>query len=287
MHLLKPLIRYALLLILAYYLAILSWSWLINFKKDQKDYLLSYQLSDAAPNAMLHQWYWLDQKNHPVVRKTDALNPERLGLKLVGLIGMPETGVAIFSIERTIKVIHLGEFITNQVRLSRIEQNFVVITDGVQEAIVPLEQSNSKLFTYTKKHSGILPERSAQTGTQTTNNRQQISIIASTNNPQMRTRLMQLKQDLKQKPLTVSKMVRFRQIFNQGKMEGIEVQPKENQDMFKALGFQPKDVILAIGGLSIEQLMQNPAQSAALLNASRLNFRIKRNNAIMDYQLVW
>ena len=82
-------------------------------------------------------------------------------------------------------------------------------------------------------------------------------------------------------------MVNFRQVLSQGKIEGIEVSPKFDPALFKSLGLEPEDVILSVNDLSMEQLVNTPVKWANLLDADKLNFRIKRNNQILNHQVVW
>ena len=298
-------------LFLAYYLSMLSWSWWVNPKSERARYLVAHQLPHAMPGQTANNWYWLDQKKtRPLARNNNALNPERLGLKLLGLVrevgcnaqnqdGTHQIcGVAVFSVKRNVKVVGLHEIIMNNITLSRIDRNAVVITNGIQDAVVYLEQTKDNLLTHAdtgKTHQPYAsPDRKAYPARENSSNRPSGNVRAAVTDPELRARVTQLKRDLQRQPLKavreISSIARPRPLYHQGKIQGVEVQPQgnqANQALFRALGLQSGDIILGINGLSVEQVMHDPAQQAALLGADQLQVRIKRNNVVMEYPLAW
>ena len=285
MSFLQSAIKYILVAALAYYLSVLTWNWTFSPKINQVNYALLYRLPGFEGHQSSGSWALFDhiEQSDKSLGKRGTFDPERFGIKLLGIIKLKVKGVAIFLVRSETKVVGLNELVTANIKLVQLEQHHAVLTDGTQDAIVALEKDRKALLipdtsaeALTNKKPVVQPPESQSSG-----------IIATATDHNTRQKLQKLKQDIKQAPFKAASMVNFRPVMKQGKIEGIEVNPKSDPVLFKSLGFEPKDVILSVDDLPMEQLMNDPTQWASLLNASSLSFRIKRNNQVIDYKFAW
>lgn len=284
----KPFIIYSLLASLAFFLAMLTWSLFFNGKAGLADYLLAHKLPEFTERKTVNSWYWLDQSvrvsDESTVVKARDFNPVSLGIRLLGIVRAEGRGVAIFAVRTKMKVVGLGELITADVKLTQIKHDFVILTHEDQDAVLSLDQKKEKnLFRF---HT----LKSNQSSIQLTENQfHEHDAAAQLPNQSKRKhmKLKQLRQILKQEPMTARHVASFRQVFKQGKIEGVEVKPKSDPDLFEALGLQSEDIVLSVNDLSIQQLINTPGDWSDLLNADSINFHIRRNGVILNYQFVW
>ncbi|MBN2648004.1 MAG: hypothetical protein JXR44_09490 [Thiotrichales bacterium] len=197
---------------------------------------------DVSPNSSALSSVALDQ---------DTLQQTRLNLKLIGLVYTPQRSVALIEDGATTQVVMVGDALKSEVEIQAIYPDFVVLRNrGVLERLA-LEKS------------ALLPplaDRKAALGAENGQN----------------ANLQQIRDSVRQSPLTINRYVRFRMLQRAGEISAIQVWPRNERQLFESLGFQSGDKILQVDGTAVGVLSQNPQQLQQLFQKTRFDLLIER-----------
>lgn len=190
-----------------------------------------------------------DVKDQPKAIEKDV-QKTRLKLKLLGVLVMPDMGVAIIEKASKSYSYSLEEEIQNGVILKEVHPAYVVIShNGVLEKLQMAK--DEVVFT--------------QSDEQTTNDlsAKQVAILKS------------VKTRVQTNPISILRYVRFEMINKTGK-QTIKVWPRKEVEIFKALGFQSGDEVTIVNGYSVAELVKSPGIWQALMKESNLNLTLIR-----------
>ena len=257
----------------------------------------------------MSKWNWIDKydvispprRTEPVVEAEPEPEPEpvkrsneleRLNVRLVGLMGRGDRAIAIMSVDGNTQTYLVGETVKNAIYLKRVQLDSALLAEGEAERLIEFSLGGGAIKPYNSEES------EANTG----------SVITPTNAPAPSTsnnvaaaeaeppsslpgsvsnELLEIKKMLRTEPVKVANMVRFSQVRKDGKLAGMRVQPRVNQALFNSLGFSSGDIITAVNGHSIQDLLTQPALWAGLLNADTYNIELTRDGASETVTINW
>ena len=186
----------------------------------------------------------------PQVQKT------RLNLKLVGLIDLGEKGgVALIQKGLQTLIVAPGEWIQPGVKLLQLFPNQVLIEHkGRQERLILLGAEQQLQSPKTQQQE--TPAKLSQSI-----DRQKLKRIVSR---------------LRRQPMAISQYLRFQPLRRNGQWVGVQIWPKTEPEIFKALGFRSGDIIRQVDGYSIQQMSEQPQLWQKFTQQSQFELQLDR-----------
>jgi general secretion pathway protein C len=184
------------------------------------------------------------------------LQKTRLNLKLLGVLVLPNNGVAIIEKSSKSHSYSLDEEIQKGVVLKEVHPDYVVINhNGVLEKLKMV--SDEALF--------------SQEDNQATHtlSAKQLDVLKS------------VKNNAQTNPVSILRYVRFKMGNDKGK-QTIKVWPRKQKEIFKALGFQSGDEITIVNGYTVSELAKSPNIWQGLLKESSLDLTLIRNDQVQS-----
>lgn len=193
---------------------------------------------------------------------TDNMPLTRLNLKLIGLVNLGSKGVALIQSSQATYVVSKGEEFLNDLQLQDIGERYVILKNrGQLEKLLLEDNAQDMVSTSTK---------TTRSGSVSAIQQKQLKNIGA---------------QLKQSPLILSQLLSFKIIERNGGWQGIQVWPKSDKTLFKALGFQAGDVVTHINGKSIKEIVQNQASWKRLTTLTKFELVVKRKNETKTLQV--
>ena len=260
----------------------------------------------------LSKWNWIDKydaispprRAEPVVevkpkpkpepvRKSNEL--ERLNVRLTGLMGRGDRAIAIMSVDGNTQTYLVGETVKNDIYLKRVQLDAVLLGEGDAERLVEFNLGGGAIKPYNPEDDeaevGSLITPTNVPAPRTTTNTNNTNVAAAEPAPSLpgsvSNDLLEIKKMLRSEPVKVANMVRFSQVRKGGELAGMRVQPRVNQALFTSLGFSSGDIITAVNGHSIQDLLTQPALWAGLLGADTYNIELTRDGASETVTINW
>ena len=228
------------------------------------------------------------------VRRSNEL--ERLNVKLVGLIGRGSRAVAIMNVDGSTQTYLVGETVKNNITLKQVQLAGVTLAEGEAERFIEFNAGDGVIKPYDPNDQNATGDTVIQPANSASSDRvaaldSGASVAAAepaTSLPgSVSNELLEIKQLLRTEPVKVANMVRFSQVRKDGDLQGMRVQPRVNQELFASLGFSQGDIITAVNGHSIQQLLTQPALWAGLLNADTYTIELERDGASETVTINW
>lgn len=195
----------------------------------------------------------------PAIEQTidvESVKKSRLNLSLIGVIELPNQGVAFIEQGGKTLVVSEGETIQKGVLLQDVlADQVIVLNQGVAERLV-LKHSENDLLGKASSQKGSGKVSSSETK-----------------------RLEEIAQQLKKSPMTISRYLRFQPINQAGVWAGVKIWSKTDKALFQALGFQEGDFVTRVNGKSINEMAQNPGLWQQFLLGSEFDLTILRNGS--------
>ena len=265
----------------------------------------------------LSDWSWVNkyssispparpepQKEQVVEEKKPEPQPvnlelDRLNVKLLGLMGRASRAIAILNVEGSTRTYISGETIKNNIYLKSVSTDGVVLGEGDSERFLEFGTSSGVISPFnpdaneSTPSSVIQPANTAvaDTGAQAAplpENDTRVSASVNDNLPgSVSDDLLQVKALLRSEPVKVANMVRFSQVREGGELQGMRVQPRVNQQLFQSLGFASGDIVTAVNGHSIQDLLTQPALWAGLLSADTYTIELNRDGQQETVTINW
>ena len=261
----------------------------------------------------LSKWNWIDKydaispprRAEPAVEAKPEPKPEpvkksneleRLNVRLVGLMGRGDRAIAIMSVDGNTQTYLVGETVKNDIYLKRVQLDGVLLAEGEAERLVEFNLGGGAIKPYnadaneTEVGSLITPTNAplAPSAPATSSNTNLAAAEPAPSLPgSVSNELLEIKKMLRTEPVKVANMVRFSQVRKDGELAGMRVQPRVNQALFNSLGFSSGDIITAVNGHSIQDLLTQPALWAGLLSADTYNIELTRDGASETVTINW
>ena len=188
----------------------------------------------------------------------DTLSDTRLGLTLLGVIQSPKRSVAIIQQANQVHIVAEGESLMRGVELVQVAADYVVLLHQGRHERLAMEGFEAGLLTpnadaATKDDAGPVLTSAAQQ------------------------RLADISQQLRENPMQMGRYIRFRGLQQDGVWTGIEISPRREQALFRALGFERGDVVVSINGRNIQELGSAPTLWNSFLQESQFELVVERN----------
>jgi general secretion pathway protein C len=178
----------------------------------------------------------------------ESVSDTRLKLTLLGVIDLPPQSVAIIQQGNEVEVVALGETISQGVSLYQV---------GAGEVIL-LNRGRLERLAMVQGAQALLSEKATS---------------ASSDGAVLR----ELRQSLLQNPMRISELIHFEPKYEQGRLLGIAIEPRQHPALFRRLGFENGDLIAQINGLSLQDLAKQPASWAKLMQQTQFELVLVRN----------
>ena len=104
--------------------------------------------------------------------------------------------------------------------------------------------------------------------------------------PAQTNRLRGLRDTLQHHPQEILRMADLRPVVEKGQLKGYRVEPKQYQDIFRAAGLRPDDIITAVNGIPVTDPGQLGALTAQLSSASSLTLDVERPGGVRDHVVI-
>lgn len=197
-------------------------------------------------------------KPEPVAENLEEIQDTKLNIKLTGILYTPEDSVAVIEENNKTFVLRTGEELRSDIVIEQIEPNFVVLNNRGKLEKLALQESELPVATRSAKTS--IPEV----------------------NQADKEKLEKIRNDVRKTPLAMNRYVRFRNLMRDGKMYAIQVWPRRERALFESLGFKNGDKILAVDGVAISEMQQNPQQLQQLMQKTQFSLQIERSGQIQN-----
>lgn len=184
----------------------------------------------------------------------ENIQESRLNLTLKGVIITPEKSIALIDNGRTVLILGVDDEISNNISIKQIFDSYLIVSNkGVLEKLA-------------------LPEVKLN-----------LNPSAVAKSPQLSSeqldKLKQFKQQMQTSPLTISRYIRVRTIQKDGKIEALQLWPRQEKAIFDALGFRSGDRLTAVNGRPVADLANDPKQWQSMMNLSQASFTVSRNGS--------
>lgn len=190
----------------------------------------------------------------PIVKQQSELKQSKLNLKLLGILMAPSMSVAIINKSGQSNSYALGEEIQRNVVLKEVHADYVILSNrGLLEKLEMLKAEN--LFS-------------------SNNDTQELSQVQVA-------KLSKVKETALKNPVSIMRYVRFQNMVRNGKIESVKVWPRQEKEIFNALGFNAGDELLSVNGQAIDKLAKSPTLWQGLLKQSQFELTIKRKGQEM------
>lgn len=183
-------------------------------------------------------------------KQKEKLKESKLNLKLVGVLVAPNMSVAIIDKSGQSNSYLIDEEIQRNVYLKEVYRDYVLISNRGFIEKLKMEQTR-----------GLFEEG---------------SVSKSLSQSQL-SKLTVVKENALKNPVSIMRYVRFQNISKNGKITGVKVWPRQEKEIFSALGFVAGDELISIDGQSIDKLAKSPTLWQSLLKQSQFELMVKRN----------
>lgn len=185
----------------------------------------------------------------------------KLNLKLVGLIGSGEKGVALFKQRNKVAVVSIGEEVQTGVVLLSVFANGVLLDNrGKQEKLLMTEDNKALATRVTSE-----PEKPKS---------------APKLSSRMQSKLDQIGEKLRKAPMTISRYIRFQPLNEGGQWVGVKLWSKKDKSLYRALGLAEGDILREVNGKTIQQMSADPKQWQAFLKKSQFELVVDRKGVL-------
>ena len=182
----------------------------------------------------------------------DSIEVTRLNLRLIGLIKNPTRSIAMIEQGGNTLVLAEGESVSSQVKVERIERQYVVLNNRGKFESLYLQ--------------GVDPKNMGSVASATS------AMLSQAD----KAKLTDIQQGLRTAPLSINRYVRFKTMTRNGQVVGLQVWPRRERKVFEALGFQAGDQVLAVNGQEVATLIKSPKSWQTLLTATQFELQILR-----------
>lgn len=199
------------------------------------------------------------QTTQPKVDSTQ-LKRTRLNLTLIGVLEKGDQSVAI--LKRPGKddaAYKIGETIQSGVTLSAVHTTWIVLDNNGQaeKLALPGIKEDSSTPVRQKPTASVPPPNLTLTQQQ---------------------KLDHYKKLIQQNPMNLMKAVQVKPLYQNGGLQGFQVMPGTERTIFKALGFQSRDIITEVNGVKFNSMAVAMQKGPSLINADTFNIKLIRNN---------
>jgi general secretion pathway protein C len=100
--------------------------------------------------------------------------------------------------------------------------------------------------------------------------------------PAMTGQLRELRNTMRGNPQELLNLAEMQPVVQDGQLRGYRIRPRRHEELFRAAGLSPNDVITGVNGIPVTDPAQFGALSAQLSNASTLLLSVERPNGARD-----
>ena len=257
---------------------------------------------DVSPVTSVVWGSWLDPvKSNPPVKeipKEPEEKPKRqidVNVNLVGLFGGRVSGVAIMSVDgKTHQVYAVGDPVKDDIELAEIRLNSILLkVDDVEKEYAMnkaesiIQEVNSNLQSLDSPQPSatqpvVVPNKQNSLQIQQQPERQ--SFIPVT--PKVRKKISSVRQQVKEKPLSVLGLGKFKLTRSKGQL-GIQVSSFKYRDVLLGLGLRLNDIVVSVNGKSIQEITKNPRLANSLLELKNFDVVLIRNGRKISVPIQW
>ncbi len=194
------------------------------------------------------------QSIKPVAQPVVTAKKTTLNLKLIGVIDLGDRGVALIEKRGKTLVVSPGEQIQPGVKLLRVLSQQVIIDHNGQQERLILQGADE------------VPSSKPSNGQTSSFNQNKLNRIVS---------------QLRRSPLSISQYLRFQPLRRNNQWVGVQIWPKSEVQIFRALGFRPGDIIRQIDGMTIQQMSEKPQLWNEFTHKSQFELLIDRHGNLM------
>ena len=201
-----------------------------------------------------------------------------LNVRLVGLVAsaQPERSAAIIEQSGNQQTYIIGERIgSSRATVEQILPDRVLLDNGGRREVLYMEgrdgsEAQLRMPGVSAAANDAQPRRSSQP----------IRVNAGTNQ-----QVAQAVESARENPSAILEMINISPVRNGQQITGYQLQPRNDRELFAALGLQAGDIAVAINGYDLT----DPAQALAAMNelqdSSRAIIQVRRGNEIIDLEL--
>lgn len=212
-------------------------------------------------------------------QQEDALDaPETtLNVRLVGLVASanPQRSAAIIEQSGSQQTYIIGERIGNsRATVEQILPDRVLLDNGGRREVLYMEgrdgsEAQLRMFSASANEDAQPRQSTQPTRVDTRRNPQVAEAVASA----------------RENPAMIMEIINISPVRDGQQITGYQLQPREDRELFAALGLQAGDIAVAINGYDLT----DPAQALAAMNelqdSSRAIIQVRRGNDIIDLEL--
>lgn len=208
--------------------------------------------SEVQNNANLYLFGKLSSpQTQSISKPVNEIKTSKLNLRLLGVMITPSISVAIIDKSGKSNSFALGEEVQKGVILEEVYPQYVIVNNRGLFERLEMSQVENVFSAEPGKEILLTPEETKK--------------------------LVQVKAQALENPVSIMRYVRFQNVMSNGKINAIKLWPRQEKQIFSALGFQAGDQLESIGGRSIDTLSKSPDLWQKLLKQNQFELMIKRN----------
>ena len=251
----KLFLNVLLAVVLAWLLGKLIWSVIYSPTYELNFPSLSQGESRAPVNQVFSPVYLFGKVDKVAMTKPVVLEENvkksRLNLKLLGVLLSPSMSVAIIENKGQSNSYAIDEEIQKNVVLQDVYEDYVLISNrGVLEKL-EMRKTDS-VFSGSDAASDVV-------------------LTAG-----QKAKIDDVKKNALKNPVSIMRYVRFQNVLRNGKLQAVKVWPRQEKEIFAALGFKSGDELISVDGNDVEKLSKSPELWQELLQKSQFELIVKR-----------
>jgi general secretion pathway protein C len=201
----------------------------------------------------------------------------QLDLKLVGTLAgsEPDAGTAVIEVKGKQITFAVGDElpIATQVSLAKVLPTRVVLNNNGAYELLKLFADPTASFGLIEKPVSVTPSQGSKLPTS-----EMEPVRASTGSEQGAQIAADYRKRFYDKPQSVADLLTVQPVRGADGLRGYRVTPAKNADDFKAIGFEPNDLITGVNGLSLLDASNGARLYGLMRDAQEITFDIERDS---------
>ncbi|MCO7225205.1 type II secretion system protein GspC [Pleionea sp. CnH1-48] len=277
-----------------YAAAKLTWLWVEGYSAD-------YKVAAPAPvvspqrgvgarlsvNNVVSKHLFGDATAAPVVKEEpkvqEVVGKTDLNLKLRGIYAAESDDKANAIIEGADGKQHvyfIGDQVKNArgVKLHKVHREKVILSNNGNLEALELNKAKSVVSAVPSRTTGRLVRVDANRG----GPEKQVSVV---DNPRVRKQLNDLRQKLRDDPVSLKDMVRWEPVMDNGIIQGVRISPGKERRLFYDMKLRRNDVITSVNGAPLNDPSQLLSLQQSLMTAGEIHLTVLRNGQAQDISI--
>lgn len=209
----------------------------------------------------------------------------QLDLQLVGILAgsEPDAGTAVIEVKGRQETFSVGDElpIGTRVRLAKVLPTRVVLDNNGTYELLELFKDSASLFVPYEKPRPTAADRQPNVP-----NTQAVPVEASGASDLGPKIAAEYRRKFYETPQSVSDLLSVQPVHGEGGLRGYRVTPAKNIDDFKAIGFEPNDVIIGVNGLSLLDASNGARLYGLMRDAPEIIFDIERDSVPLTLTVI-